>query len=89
MRAREREQLLIELVEETWTGNDEDLGAAVLDGDGAFRALAWNLEDASDGSPDGFAAAWHDLVHGIDDHTLDWLADEADNPAAFLASRVS
>jgi hypothetical protein len=66
-----------------WPGEfGEDVLAAVGELD-AFGALAWNLERVRRDGRDPVA-----LLREIDSDTVEWAIRSANNPAAFLASRV-
>ncbi|WP_280264662.1 hypothetical protein [Nocardia wallacei] len=82
MRRAQLHQLVTDLIEQTWTGDNADVAAAVL-ADDAFGALCHHLNQTGD-----VEAAWSQLVGTVDDDALDFLADRADNPAAWLARRA-
>lgn len=66
-----------------WPGElGEDVLAAVGELD-AFGALAWKLEQVRRSGRDPVM-----LLREIDPDTVEWTIRAADNPAAFLASRV-
>jgi hypothetical protein len=50
----------------------------------AYGALAWKLAQAARHGHDPV-----ELLRGIDEDTLLWAIEEANNPAAFLASRIN
>lgn len=87
MRRAQLHQLVTDLIERTWSGDDADLADAILRDD-AFGALCHHLQHASDGDAEAIERVWADLVATIDDATLDFLAEDADNPAAWLAHRT-
>ncbi|MGW4635562.1 hypothetical protein [Nocardia sp. NPDC004415] len=82
MRRAQLHKLVTELIEQTWGGDDADVAEAIL-ADDAFGALCHHLHEAGDVEP-----VWAKLIESFDDKTLDFLAERADNPAAWLASRV-
>jgi hypothetical protein len=82
MRRAQLHQLVTDLIEHTWTGDNADIAEAVLTDD-AFGALCHHLNETGD-----IEQTWAGLLAGIDDNALDFLADRADNPAAWLAHRV-
>ena len=81
MRRAQLHQLVTDLIERTWTGDNADVAEAVLTDD-AFAALCHHLNETGN-----VEQAWAGLVAGIDDNALDFLAGR-DNPAAWLARRV-
>lgn len=87
MRSKALHTLVTDLVQDAFDGDDQDVAEAVL-ADDAFGALCYRLNEAGDGSADDVTAAFNELVTALDDETLDFLAEQADAPAAFLASRV-
>ncbi|WP_280406604.1 hypothetical protein [Nocardia carnea] len=82
MRRAQLHQLVTDLIKNTWTGDNADVAEAVL-ADDAFGALCHHLNETGD-----VEQAWADLVSGIDDNALDFVAGRADNPAAWLARRA-
>ncbi|MBF6138272.1 hypothetical protein IU501_35455 [Nocardia otitidiscaviarum] len=85
MRRAQLHQFVTGLVEQTWTGDNADVARAVLR-DEAFGALCYRLSEIGDAAD--IERAWAGLVDDIDDSALDFLAERADNPAAWLASRA-
>ncbi|MEV6073390.1 hypothetical protein AB0L82_43170 [Nocardia sp. NPDC052001] len=85
MRRAQLHQLITGLVERTWTGDNADVARAVLN-DEAFGALCYRLSEI--GTAEDIERAWTELIGTIDDGTLDFLAERADNPAAWLARRT-
>jgi hypothetical protein len=74
----------VTVVTEAWPGEfGERVLHAVQDLD-AFGALAYNLDRARLDGADPVA-----LLRRIDEDTLEWAITEANNPAAFLASRIT
>ncbi|MBO0850817.1 MAG: hypothetical protein J2P20_15250 [Pseudonocardia sp.] len=49
----------------------------------AYGALAYKLDQAAHDGANPVA-----ILHETDEDTLTWAITEADNPAAFLASRI-
>jgi hypothetical protein len=76
------------LITSAWGDTDPDLVEAIVGDEDAFGALCHRLNLEGDGSEDGVAAAWDAVLEQIDDNTIDWMIEQADSPAAFLASRV-
>lgn len=71
-------------ITQAWPGElGEQVLAAMQEYD-AFGALAWKLDRARLDGTDPVA-----ILREIDEDTLEWAIEEADNPAAFLASRVN
>jgi hypothetical protein len=78
-----RERRAEQAIKQAWPGK---LGKQVLAGvrdEDAFGALAWHLDQISTNGADPVA-----VLRQIDKDTLEWALEDADNPAAFLASRV-
>jgi hypothetical protein len=72
------------VITEAWPGElGEKVLNAVRDLD-AFGALAYTLDYARLDGVDPVA-----ILHRIDEDTLEWAIEEANNPAAFLASRIT
>jgi hypothetical protein len=88
MRKAQLHELVTGLVTRTWNGLNADIATAVLGDEDAFGALVFRLQDAGGREAAGVTAAWDELVGQLDENTLDWLAEDAENPAGFLASRV-
>lgn len=88
MRSYELHEFVTNLVTDEWTEADEDVATAILADNEAFGALCHRLNDASDGERGRIQSAWAELMAGLSDDELDFLAERADNPAAFLASKV-
>lgn len=82
MRRAQLHQLVTDLIKQTWNGDDADVAHAVLN-DEAFDVLCRYLQEAGD-----IATVWAQLVGTLTDNDLDFLAEDAHNPAAFLASRT-
>jgi len=89
MRKPPLRQLVTELIELTWTDTNADVAQAVLDDHDAFDVLCHHLNETGDGTANGIEQAWNTLADSLSDNELDWLADTADNPAAFLASKLT
>ncbi|WP_331757730.1 hypothetical protein [Nocardia sp. NBC_01388] len=85
MRRAQLHQLITGLIERTWNGDNADVAHAVLRDD-AFGALCFRLAEI--GATEDIERAWTSLVAEIDDSAMDFLAERADNPAAWLASRA-
>ncbi|MGV9838026.1 hypothetical protein ACWDUL_28030 [Nocardia niigatensis] len=85
MRRAQLHQLVTGLVEDTWNGDNADVARAVLS-DEAFGTLCYRLSEV--GTAEDITRAWAGLVEDIDDSAMDFLAERADNPAAWLASRA-
>lgn len=64
-----------------------DLAESVIESE-ALGALAYNLDNSSGGDEDEIDTLFLDLINRLDERTMEWLEDTADDPAAFLASRV-
>lgn len=88
MRKAQLHEFVTGLVTSTWTGENADVAESVLADEDAFGALVHRLQQAGGTEPDGLTAAWNAVLAQIDDSTLDFLAERADSPAGFLASRV-
>ncbi|WP_431879213.1 hypothetical protein [Amycolatopsis sacchari] len=88
MRKAQMNEFVASLVTRTWTGVNADVAESVLADEDAFGALVFRLQHAGGNESDGLTAAWNELVDQLDDSALDFLAERADNPAGFLASRV-
>jgi hypothetical protein len=72
------------VITEAWPGElGETVLHAVQDLE-AFGALAYKLDRARLDGADPVA-----ILHLIDTGTLEWAITEANNPAAFLASRIT
>lgn len=65
----------------------EDVAERVLS-DEAFPALCQTLNSETDGSREDISGAIESLVEEVTDDELDWLAEEAANPAAWLANKA-
>lgn len=78
---RRREQAA-RIITEAWPHDSDDILTAIWDED-AFGALAYKLDKARQAGADPVT-----ILRGIDEDTLDWAIQDADNLAAFLASRV-
>ncbi|MGW4488397.1 hypothetical protein ACWEOE_31700 [Amycolatopsis sp. NPDC004368] len=76
------------LITNTWGDTDPSLVEDIVDDEDAFGALCHRLNIEGDGKEDGIADAWNATIEQIDDNTIDWLAEQAESPAAYLASRV-
>jgi hypothetical protein len=71
-------------ITEAWPG---ELGAKVLNAVrdlDAFGALAYTLDYARLDGADPVS-----ILHRIDTDTLEWVIGEANNPAAFLTTRIT
>jgi hypothetical protein len=88
MRKAQLHEFVTDLVTSTWTGENADVATAVLADEDAFGALVHRLQQTGGTEPDGVTTAWNAVLDQLDDTTLDFLAERADNPAGFLASRV-
>ena len=88
MRKAQLRNFVTGLVTSTWNGDNADVAESVLADEDAFGALVFRLQHAGGDAPDGLTVAWQQLVDQLDDSALDFLAERADNPAGFLASRV-
>lgn len=88
MRLSKLHEFVSGLVTDTWTGDNADVAEAVLNDTDAFGALVFRLQQAGGTEPDGVTTVWNELVDGLDDSTLDFLAERADNPAGYLAAHV-
>ncbi|MFC9898503.1 hypothetical protein ACFVMC_32835 [Nocardia sp. NPDC127579] len=88
MRRERLHQLVTDLVTTTWTGDNADVATAIVSDD-AFGALCFRLhETGSDAA--GIERRWAALVEtAVDERTRDWLAERAENPAAWLAHQLS
>lgn len=82
MRRAQLHQLVTDLIENTWTGDNADIAEVIL-ADDAFGALCHHLNETGD-----VERAWAGLTAEIDDNALDFLTERADNPAAWLARRA-
>lgn len=88
MRKAQLHEFVTGLVASTWTGDNADVATAVLADEDAFGALAYQLQQAGGSERDGVSAAWQQMVDNLDDSALDFMAEKAANPAAFLARQV-
>lgn len=88
MREAQLREYVTGLVTSTWTGENHDVAKAVTADEDAFGALVFRLQQAGGTDPDGLTSVWNEVVDQLDDSTLDFLAERADSPAGFLASRV-
>lgn len=90
MRKAQLREFVTGLVTSTWAGDRDnaDVAESVLADEDAFGALVFRLQQAGGTDEAGLTAAWTELVDQLDDGTLDFLAERADSPAGFLASRV-
>ncbi len=87
MREARLHTFVTELITGTWIGEDADVAEAVT-GDEAFGVLARRLDEAGDGVAEGIAQAWTQLVTGLSDNDLDFLAQRAESPARVLYARL-
>ncbi len=85
MRARFRKQLLEEHLRAQWAG-EPHIAELIIDDD-AFPVLCAKMDPDSNRDEQGVLAAWEDLVANLGDSDWDFV-EQADNPAAFLASKV-
>src|SRR5215470_7826779 len=81
-------QYVTELIEHTWTDTNADITHAVLDDHDAVDVLCHHLNQAGDGTTNGIEQACNTLTDSLTDNDLDWLADTADNPAAFPSQQT-
>lgn len=89
MREAQLREFVSGLIARTWNGENADVAESVLaDQDRAFGALVYRLQTVGGADPDGLTVAWNAMLEQLDDRALDFLAERADSPAAFLASRV-
>lgn len=88
MRRARLHEYVTELVQNEWTDDDADVAEAVLDDEDAFGALCHRLNEAGDGDQDDINEVWQDVVGGLSDSDLDFIAEQAASPAAFLAAKV-
>ena len=84
MNRAELEELVVGLVNETFS---DDLAEVILEDD-AFGALVGRLSRKSDGDPDDMATLLGAVADELEQDTVDWLVDNASNPAAFIASKI-
>lgn len=89
MRREKLHEFVTELIESTWNGDYDDVAEAVLSDEDAFGALCYRLNEAGDGDAAGIEEAWEQVVEQLDDNDLDWMAEEAEVPAAFLCSKLA
>lgn len=87
MRRNELLHAVAELLVSTFGDDDADVAEAIVEDD-AFPALASRLQYATAGDYDAMDRMITTVVNDLDDNTLDWLVDEAANPAAFIASKL-
>lgn len=89
MRARARENLLNRAIKsllrhEEW----DELGKALLSDTGGLSELAYRIDEASDHTAPGFLAVWDQTISGMGRRTYCFIAEEAEDPAAYLATLV-
>jgi hypothetical protein len=72
-----------QIITRAWPGDLGQQVLAVVAEHDAFGALAYKLDQAAQDGADPVA-----ILREIDDDTLLWAITEADDPAAFLASRI-
>ena len=85
MRRAQLEQAVQELI--TLTFHDAPDVAEAIREDEAFGALVGTLQNTG-WDREEIAANLSAAADDLDDRTLDWLAEQASNPAAFIASRI-
>jgi len=82
-----RGQALIDhVIEVIQSAFDDDVAKAFLSDPDTLENLARHLN--RDYDKNGIAAAIQQVANTLDDDTADWLVDRAENPAAWLYSRV-
>jgi hypothetical protein len=79
-----RRQHAEDVITRAWPGQRGERLLAALGDDEAFGALAWRIEQTHREGVDPV-----DTLRDLGVDTLDWVIDEATNPAAFLASRLA
>lgn len=88
MRNQPRIDLLTELVTNTYDGDNADVADAILGDDDAFGALAHRLDEVGGGTAEGLEETWNQLVESLSDAALDFVAELAEHPAAYLHSLI-
>jgi hypothetical protein len=78
-----RRDRAVHAITEAWPGEFGERVLAVVVELDAFGALAYKLDQARRDGADPVK-----ILREIDEDTLEWAIDDADNPAAFLASRI-
>ncbi len=82
-----RGQALLDHVAEAIHGAFEsDVANALMSDEDTFENLARHLNRTY--GDDGIAVAIQKVASTVNDDTADWLVDRADNPTAWLYSRV-
>lgn len=84
MRNQELHEAVTELIRSTFGA---DVAGAILD-DKAFGALCGRLRNETGGDYEAMDLVLTGIANGLEDDTLDWLAETADKPAAYIASRI-
>ncbi|GAB2763029.1 hypothetical protein GCM10027174_44640 [Salinifilum aidingensis] len=82
-----------DLIHGTYAGqpDSDDVAQALLnDHDDPFAALAHNLHNATtDGTREQVTEQFQKLALALSDPELDFIAERAESPAGYLASRVA